>query len=573
MALVSDEVAVSTSNDEPEFSTLHEQLPTENLDDRAEDDISTSGTSPIVEENNDDKEEEEEEEAIDEQLASPLPPTLASTEVSNEPPRNTQTSTTSDACDERPILRQSESADQKRQARLKSRSVSFAPTVDEFEIPARSSFSSGHRPTDFIDALVESYLLQSSANFYPVVHEEKKYVPKTSRSRLIPNWREHRTRRLMNKLEAMSLWDREEEMKASQAQFLREQKLEQIQDRQRNHDLCLHLMRQRHESEMESAVLLDRAASGINEENTRATIAQAMQLASPANVLAYSLPAPPQSLKRRVRQEQEQVVNAKTPLGRFRQFETSMDNKAEKINQKLKPDLAIMRAYSPACMSIPPNVVPLFSETYAAILAIPDTYTPNKYNQYHYGVASYLHKAVPHAPSPDYETRVRSYSNRDVRVPFKDHLNDSIHLEDDDADYNRRSFSSRISASPTRRAGHIVSSTATSLYDHAPPPPFDTSRDYSFIHSRQPISSSIHHRSLNDDLIAITRFSLDTSKKPSANTLDLYGDASIDNRASSSSSRRNQQLAYIDYDNENFAYHPSSARSHQPEILSLSATR
>ncbi|CAF4700871.1 unnamed protein product, partial [Rotaria magnacalcarata] len=79
-------------------------------------------------------------------------------------------------------------------------------------------------------------------------------VPKTSHSRINPNWREHRTRRLMNRLEELSLWDREEELKASQAQALREQKWEQILDRQRNHDLCLSLMRQRHESEMESAI-------------------------------------------------------------------------------------------------------------------------------------------------------------------------------------------------------------------------------------------------------------------------------------------------------------------------------
>ena len=116
---------------------------------------------------------------------------------------------------------------------------------------------------------------------------------KQHRTRLNPNWREHRIRHLMNKLEELSLWDREEELKASQAQFLREQKLEQIQDRQRNHDLCLNLMRQRHESEMESAVLLDRGANGINDENTSATIARAMNLASPANVLAYDLPTPP----------------------------------------------------------------------------------------------------------------------------------------------------------------------------------------------------------------------------------------------------------------------------------------
>ena len=40
--------------------------------------------------------------------------------------------------------------------------------------------SSSRQPIDFIDALVESYKLETSViHFYPVI-EEKKYVPKTT---------------------------------------------------------------------------------------------------------------------------------------------------------------------------------------------------------------------------------------------------------------------------------------------------------------------------------------------------------------------------------------------------------
>ena len=412
----------------------------------------------------------------------------------------------------------------KRRDQFKARSVSFAPTVEEFEIPARSSFSSDHASNDFLDALVESYRVQSSTHLYPL-YEEKPYVPKTNRTRLNPNWREHRTRHLMNKLEELSLWDREEEMKASQAQFLREQKLEQIQDRQRNHDLCLHLMRQRHESEMESAVLLDRAATGANDELTRSTIAQAMHLASPAgHVLGYDLPMPPLALKRRVQHEQEQLSSPKTPIGRFRQFETTMSNKQEKINDKLQPDREIMRAFSPYYTSIPPTVVPLFSETYARLLALPETYSSNKYNQYHYGVTSCFHPPQ-HASSPDYETRLRLYSNRDVRVPLKDHSSDDDNDDEDQrGNSRRRRLSPRSSSSPVGRANQ------------------------SLLYSRPPTSHTIHQRSLNDDLNAITR---------------------------SSSSSHKSHVPFIDLDHaeDNAKYQQFSKMKYQPEILSLPSTR
>ncbi|CAF3466727.1 unnamed protein product [Rotaria socialis] len=348
-----------------------------------------------------------------------------------------------------------ENLDRKRQYRLKSRSVSFAPMVEEFEIPSsrHSSFESSHQSIDFIDVLVESYKLQTANNLFSL-KEEKKYIPKTARTRVNPNWREHRIRCLMNKLEVLSLSDREEELKVTQAQFLREQKLEQIQDRQRNHDLCLQLMRQRHESEIENAVLLDRSENSINDEITSTTIAQTMNLASQKNVLGYGLLIPPSILKRRVPQEHDnKLINLKTPIGRYRQFETTMNNKLEKINDNLQPDLQILRAYSSFHTSIPSTVVPLFSETYLGLLSVPNIYSSNRYKQYPYDVT--------HASSPDHEIRRRSHSTRDVRVPLKEQMNDNNkYASDDDYEYNQPRLNSILSVrSPNK---NILESTTES---------------------------------------------------------------------------------------------------------------
>ncbi|CAF1438421.1 unnamed protein product [Adineta steineri] len=67
-----------------------------------------------------------------------------------------------------------ENLDNKRQNLLKSRSFSFVPTVEEYEIPAGSSVSSDCL-SDYIDALVDSYKLQTSINLF-LLYEEKKYV-------------------------------------------------------------------------------------------------------------------------------------------------------------------------------------------------------------------------------------------------------------------------------------------------------------------------------------------------------------------------------------------------------------
>lgn len=356
--------------------------------------------------------------------------------------------------------------------RLKSRSVSFAPTVDEIEIPSRTSPSYEYRRQDYLDALVDSYKIQTAVHLSFPNMEEKKYVPKTNRTRLTPHWREHRLRHLMNKLEELALWDREEEMKQSQAQFLREQKLEQIADRQRNHDLCLHLMRQRHESEMESAVLLDRSTSQINDELRKSSIAQAKRLQH-----SLSLSSIPSAVEKRKSKEKQlnSVELFQTPLGRYRQFEMTMKNKLEKIEEQSPSsrDWKLMsRSIYP---SIPNHVVPLFSETYVSLLNLPDAYLANKSPQY---------RQAPHASSPDYETRRRAYSNRDVRVPLKDHL------ETDEEEMEEPRSASRNDSTITGKR---------SLPNH----------------------SRIHERSLTDDFNTLTKSSFDTTKRMIPNLSQL----------------------------------------------------
>lgn len=525
MPLTSDEIA-ATINDEGNASSSNDELL---MEQEEADDTDLSSAKMILEEG-------------------------PSTEESN--------STSSEEMNETNL------GNNKHQDRLITRSVSFAPTVEEIEIPSRydPSYISPCSPTDYIDALVESYTLQSLSHLYPMHEEEKQYVPKTRRTRLNPNWREHRIRRLMNKLEELSLWDREEELKVTQAQYLREQKLEQIQDRQRNQDLCLNLMRQRHESELESAVLLDRAATGINDENISATIARTIHLASPANGLGYELPAPPYVLKRRVQQDQEKIAIYKTPIGQYRQFEATMNNKLEKINEKLRPDWRIMRAYGSYRTSIPATVVPLFSETYTALLSLPETYSSNRYKQYHYGIDSYFHPPSKHASSPDYETRLKSHSNRDVRVPFKEETSDddASYYDNDDNDYNH----SQLRSNSSRRLINLPSNPALSSLA-------STTRDYSFIHSPQPISNSIHQRTLNDDLNAITQFPVETSKTILRDITDSSNVLSTKIRSSPVSTNKRVMFIEQDADNgENFNSNKLSRMSpYQRELLSFSSNR
>ncbi|CAF0862024.1 unnamed protein product [Didymodactylos carnosus] len=391
-----------------------------------------------------------------------------------------------------------------------------------------------NRPIDFVDALVNSYKVETNIP-YTSNNEEKKYVPKTSHTRLNPNWREHRTRRLMNKLEELSLWDREEEMKYKQAEWLREQKWEQIQDRQRNHDLCFNLMKARHESEMESAVTLDNHQN--DDFNTRNTILKTLQLSSLNNVIDYDIPMPPQTLKRRVKQQLQQDqsdhLEPRTPIGRYRQFESTMEHKMDKINDKLKPDTEIMRAYGHHAY-IPPVPV-LFSETYGRLLTSPSSYeSPSPSASSSSYRSNYLH-GNERFSSPDYETKLRSYSKRDVRVPLKDL--ETIHSSyydqsgDDDniSDYYPSSYRIGSGIGLQKQRSHYSPpkrTTASALYDCSMTTPRNYDEDYyspkAYHHSTSAGDSllkttnnhtSIHERSLNDDLNTISRFSLETSKK------------------------------------------------------------
>ncbi|CAF1638600.1 unnamed protein product [Adineta ricciae] len=430
-----------------------------------------------------------------------------------------------------------ESCDSSNRTLSKTRSVSFAPMVEEYEIPARSSISSDCS-TDFLDALVESYKLQTSVNLGSVP-EEKKYIRRTTHLRSNPNWREHRIRRLMNRLEELTLWDREEELKASQAQSLRSQKLEQIHDRQRNNDLCLQLMRQRHESEMESAVLLDQQANPVNKENIHAIISRTMNLTSPSDAQDYNLPNPPYQLKRRIEKEEEAMTHLKTPIGRYRRFENNMNTKLEKINQNFKPDWQIMRAYNPYCTSIPANVVPLFHETYASLLSIPDAYS----------------RQSSHASSPDCEARVQARANRDVRVPLKDHSTDNSDNDDDDDDNGKhRGKNSRLSFSPARRSTSATPSSSSSKYD------------YSYVNSRQIPSNNIYRRSFHDDFNSLTYYSYETHDRHLPTRLESSNDKST-SKSRSSSIPANRRINFNHHDSEHFK------KSYQPTMVSLSSIK
>ncbi len=210
--------------------------------------------------------------------------------------------------------------------------------------------------------------------------------------------------------------------------------------------------------------------------------------------------------------------------------------------------------------------------TYAVLLSVPHTCSSNRYNQYHYGIASYLHQSPQYASSSDYETHLPSHSNRDVRVPLKEQINDDInnydHDDSDDDDYNH----SRLSSSPSRRSTNLGSSSALSLYDYSPLT--NTSREYSLIHSHQPTSNSIHQRSLNDDLNAITQFSAETGNNILRNITESSN--SILTKTRSSSVLTNKPVTFIDQDDddeENYNYNKSSKMIYKSEFISFSSIR
>lgn len=137
-----------------------------------------------------------------------------------------------------------------KRSKSKSRSVSFNPNVELFEIPSRTELVELEKLSrrDFLDVLFESYRLETSSSFPSFSLDEKKYVPRTSRSRSNPQWRQDRIKSFTDKIEDFQLWNRDEERKTSREEFSRREKLEQIRDRLRNQDVSLQLMRHRHQT-------------------------------------------------------------------------------------------------------------------------------------------------------------------------------------------------------------------------------------------------------------------------------------------------------------------------------------
>jgi len=64
--------------------------------------------------------------------------------------------------------------------------------------------------------------------------------------------RENRQKRLVNKLEQFELWDMEQEQKQRQYELAREQRYKNIMERLKSQDICVNLMKRRHESDLET---------------------------------------------------------------------------------------------------------------------------------------------------------------------------------------------------------------------------------------------------------------------------------------------------------------------------------
>lgn len=104
---------------------------------------------------------------------------------------------------------------------------------------------------------------ETSTSRFLAAYDPSKYDPLTETENLLRlKWldnsprmsrlREHRQKRLMNKLEQFELWDAEQEQKQKQYELAREQRYKNIMDRLKNQEFCVNLMKKRHESDLET---------------------------------------------------------------------------------------------------------------------------------------------------------------------------------------------------------------------------------------------------------------------------------------------------------------------------------
>lgn len=63
--------------------------------------------------------------------------------------------------------------------------------------------------------------------------------------------RDHRQKRLLNKLEQFELWDIEQEQKHKQYEIARDQRYRNIMERLKSQEFCVNVMKKRHESDLE----------------------------------------------------------------------------------------------------------------------------------------------------------------------------------------------------------------------------------------------------------------------------------------------------------------------------------
>lgn len=98
----------------------------------------------------------------------------------------------------------------------------------------------------------EHFLSNYIDDYEPVDSEDLLRLKWLDNSPRMSRLRDHRQKRLINKLEQFELWDIEQEQKQRQYELAREQRYKNIMERIKTQDFCVNVMKKRHESDLES---------------------------------------------------------------------------------------------------------------------------------------------------------------------------------------------------------------------------------------------------------------------------------------------------------------------------------
>lgn len=96
-----------------------------------------------------------------------------------------------------------------------------------------------------------------SFGYDPMDQETVLRLKWTDNSPRMSRLRDHRQKRLVNKLEQFELWDMEQEHKQKQFEQARDQRYKNIVDRLKCQEFCVNMMKKRHESDIETSRELD----------------------------------------------------------------------------------------------------------------------------------------------------------------------------------------------------------------------------------------------------------------------------------------------------------------------------